>query len=388
VTDSEQLISLAKQRLSQRPMNTGAKPSERLAKYIDGVTSGRITRTRLPWPKLDTLTNALMPGAVTVICGDPGVGKTYFLLDCLRYWTREKVDAAIYFLEEDDTFYLRRLLAQEEGNADYVELDWWQSHPNEVRAAMLRHANVIDELGACFNVATNLKQMELRQLIAWLEGELSAGRRVVAIDPITAAAAGIERWLADDAFMMEAKGLITRYGASLILVTHPRKGNVTKKSGHDQGGGAAYFRFSSANIWINRLETKKRFDVFGLYGATTVDTDNIIEIHKAREGKGKGRRIAMTFGNGLHFAEAGVVTRESDESVDTATEKPMRPDELKKAITLVTTKFPGVLNQSQGDSIRQAFKPFGYATVERVVNAYYLDESSLDIQKLIARLHQ
>lgn len=318
----EQLLALARTRTASRPTNgNSGKPSTRLAAFIDGVTSGQINSVPLPWPKLHALTLSLMPGAMTVLCGDPGAGKTYLLLDCLRYWTQQGIESAVYFLEENENFYLRRLLAQEEGKSDLTRLDFWQQNPPVVNAAMKRHEKAIDELGSRITVAGNLKQMELGRLTVWLEEQLKNGKRIVAIDPITAAYAGADRWLADDAFVMETKQMVTRYGASLLLVTHPRKGNVQKKSGHDMGGGAAYFRFSSTSLWLNKLKRPKRFDVWGQYGAGTVETDTVIEVHKARESKGTGQEVAMKFGDGLHYSELGVITGESDDQTLTGEDR-------------------------------------------------------------------
>lgn len=381
----EQLVRLAQHRQTTKPIREGAKPAEKLATLIEGVTSGRIYSAKLPWPQLHNLTLALMPGAMTVLCGDPGVGKTYFLLDCLRFWTQENIDSAVYFLEEDETFYLRRLLAQEEGKSEYGRLDFWKENPELVQNAMEKHARTINELGTRITVAENTKQMELRQITAWLEEQLKTGRRVIAIDPITAAYAGADRWLADDAFVMETKGLITRYGASLILVTHPRKGNVVKKSGHDMGGGAAYFRFSSTSLWLNRLKKPKRFTVYGPCGPDVVDTDTLIEIHKARESKGTGQEIAVQFGDGLHYTELGVVTGESDEQPD-GQQQAMKSQELDKAIKLLNQKFPQQLNQSQGQSIRRAFAPFSFATVSRVIDNYYYNSDKLNVPEFLAKL--
>jgi KaiC/GvpD/RAD55 family RecA-like ATPase len=311
----DQLVRDARARAARPPVNgTAHAPSSELMGFLEGVSSGAISAIPWPWQKLHELTRALMPGTVTTVCGDPGVGKTYFALDCIRFWTEKGVDSAAFFVEKDRKFYLRRILAQQEGDSRYNDPAWLRAHDAEWRAAMTRHKTWIDALGERITVEGTGKPACLRSLKKWVEVELAAGRRILLIDPITAADPGSDRpWEADRDFMIETQKLLTRYGASLILVTHPRKGNVTKKTGHDVAGGAAYFRFADTSLWIERFKQHKRFDVWSIHGPTVCDTDIVIQIHKARESKGTGRDLAMTFGDGLHFAEAGVILRESQE---------------------------------------------------------------------------
>jgi KaiC/GvpD/RAD55 family RecA-like ATPase len=329
-----------------------------------------------------------MPGSVVVVCGDPGVGKTYLLLDCLRYWTANDVDASVFFLEEDRKFYLRRLLAQQEGDARYTQLAWWKEHPDQVRAAMARQREAIDTLGARITVAGERGRVDLGKLTAWLHDELRSGRRVVAIDPITAAYAGADRWLADDVFLMETKALVSRYNASLVLVTHPRKGNVTLKSGHDMAAGAAYFRFSSTALWINRTAKPKRYHVATLHGPSTCDTDTTVQIHKAREGKARGQEIAMSFGDGLHFAEHGIVTGESDEEPEDTNgpARPATPGQAERARKHLTGLYPMQITQDQAKFLDREFSRYPLATVDRAIESHRQNNPRLDIDKLLEQL--
>lgn len=369
----EQLINLAKQQKASRPAGGDYDPAVELSEYIEDVTSGRIYAVALPWRDLDRLTNALMPGAFVVVCGDPGVGKTYFLLDCLRHWTANNVDASIYFLEEDRKFYLRRILAQEEGKSEYTRIAWWKENADATREAAARHADTIRELGARITVAESLKQLALGTLTAWLEEELKNGRRVCVIDPITAAYAGADRWLADDDFVMRTKALVSRYDASLIVVTHPKNlRNATgHRSGHDMANGTAYFRFSSAAIWLNRTRGKKRYNISTAWGPSTVDTDLTIQIHKAREGALNNAEIAFKFGDGLRFTEAGIITGESDESPDDQADEPMSSAELKRVMEKLPKTFPLKTTQAQADVYRREFGRHSLSVVQSAIDAHF-----------------
>jgi KaiC/GvpD/RAD55 family RecA-like ATPase len=290
----------------RRPSGGGSAADE-LERFVNDVVAGRILVVPFPWQTLSRLTQALLPGSVTVICGDPGVGKTFFVMDCLRFWVNHGHDAAAFFLEKDRKFYTRRLLAQEEGMAKYLDLEWLKAHGGEAAAAMKRHRAIIDTVGDRMTLEGAGRRATIGSLCQWVETELRNGRRILIIDPITAADAGADRWRTDDGFMTETQKLLSRYGASLVLVTHPRKGNVTQKSGHDIGGGAAYFRFSDTTLWLTKLKSPKRVRVVGPFGIAHLEASTFVQIHKVREGPGMGCEVAFSFGDGLHFAEQGVV---------------------------------------------------------------------------------
>jgi KaiC/GvpD/RAD55 family RecA-like ATPase len=272
--------------------------------------SGKIVAVPLPWPTLDVLTQALLPGSVTVVCGDPGAGKTFFVLDCMRAWTGAGHDSAVFFLEKDRKFYTHRLLAQLEGDPRYLDLapkGWVRGNPAEVSGAMLRNRAVLDDLGGRMTLEGMGQRATLQRIYAWIREELQGGRRLLVVDPITGAHVAGDRWTADDGFMVETQKLLNQYGASLVLVTHPRKGNVATKSGHDMAAGAAYFRFSDTTLWIVKYATPKCLTVASPHGQAAFDASTVIQIHKARMGRGTGQEVAFSFGSGLHYREHGLV---------------------------------------------------------------------------------
>lgn len=304
----EQLVQMARRAAADRPRPAKDRgPADELGRFMSDVASGKVYAVPFPWPNLTSLTQANLPGSVTVICGDPGVGKTFFVLDCLRFWTNHGHDAAVFFVEKDRKFYLRRLLAQEEGAGIFVDLEWVKRHGDEVRAAIERHRITLDALGDRMTLEGAGRRATLRTIYAWAQRELLAGRRVLVVDPITAADAGESRWRTDDGFMIETQKLLNHHGASLVLVTHPRKGNVTQKTGHDMAAGAAYFRFSDTTLWLSRPKTPRRVRIAGPCGFATIEALNLIQIHKARDGKGTNSELAYGFGDGLHFSEYGLV---------------------------------------------------------------------------------
>jgi hypothetical protein len=135
-----------------------------------------------------------------------------------------------------------------------------------------------------------------------------ANKRVLIIDPITAAHAGVDRWTKDDDFVLAAQSLLNRHGASLILITHARKGNRPGvPTGHDMGGGAAYYRFSDTTIWVKKLKKPRRIKYQTRMGPVAGKVSLFFDLHKTREGRGQGLELACTFGADLKFIEHGIV---------------------------------------------------------------------------------
>jgi hypothetical protein len=299
------------------------KPEQRigaaseLSTFLDDVMAGKIFNVPFPWSALTNLTQALLPGSIVSLCGDPGVGKTFWTLQCLQFWKGNDFKPAVFFIEKDRRFHTQRLLAQLEGNGGFCDLAWIAKNHDAVKAAMARHRDYIDDLGGC--IASRVGgRITLNDLVTWMEQSVANGSRVLVIDPITAAHAGADRWTADDDFVSAAAQIVTQAKASLILLTHPRKGNIQgKASGHDMAGGAAYNRFVDTVAWLRRPMKPRRVRIATAHGPSILTPDIFLHLQKTRDGKGSGLEIAMKFqGNALSFKEEGIV--EKDVAADDA----------------------------------------------------------------------
>jgi hypothetical protein len=285
-----------------------------LRQFYAGVRDGKIVNVPFPWKAITGLTQALLPASIMMLCGDPGIGKTFWTLQCLLYWYANDFNPAVFFIEKNRLFHVRRLLAQLEGNGKFIELEWAKEHSGEVEAAMDRHASIIKELADHIHSRKG-GRITLDDLLTWLRESAQAGNRVLVIDPITAAFAGADRWMADDAFVTGAQDIVSEFNASLVLVTHPTKlKRIGLPSMNDMGGGAAFQRFVDTVIWLERRAKKKRVHVKTIHGPGLVTPDVIAHLCKTRDGTGGGLQLAMTFGgNGLHFKEEGIIVREEKE---------------------------------------------------------------------------
>lgn len=291
--------------------------STELRAFVAGVVNGTIAS--IPFgPGLEFLsrmTQALIPGTVTTICGDPGIGKTFFVLQMLRYWHASGLDPAAFFLEETLRFYLNRLLAQLEGDGRFTDLTWMRNNGDDVFDALDRHKEILNDF--CRMIFMSPRQPNMKDLADWVTAKAAEGKRIIVVDPITAVDAGMDRYRADDLFMTVIPKALDRFGASLILMTHPTKTiRVGAPSMNDKAGGAAYSRFAACDLSIVKLKKPKKVHLQartagGGFHQHTAKLNTFVHIHKARNGKGTNMEIGMLFGEGLMFAEQGLVLREA-----------------------------------------------------------------------------
>jgi len=296
---------------AQKQTTPAVGASGELSDYIDGVCAGRIFNVPWPsWPHLTRQTQANLPGSVTMITGEPGVGKTFLGLQCIRDWHANGYEPAAFFVEKNRRFYSMRLLAQIMGSGGYVDHDWIKGHPKEVSEALAGHGQYIDLIGKCIHTEPK-ERVTLPSLIGWIRQMASAGKRMILVDPITAVSAGNDRWTKDEDFMLAAQNIAASHDVSVVLVSHPRKGNRPGEATmHDQAGGAAFSRFVDTSIWVQRCKKPKRVEVLTPCGPAVDEYSIFFHLLKTRDGKGAGRAIAFRFGEGLAFAEQGLVLRE------------------------------------------------------------------------------
>ncbi len=287
-----------------RPKGTAGHVLER----IEDAIAGRVRGIPWPWPELSNLSRALRPGALVVLCGSPGASKSFLLLQTLAHWYLEGIKVAIYEIEETGGYHLQRALAQQARAADLTNLDWIEQNPMLARAACSEHKQFLDGFGACV-VASPDALPTLDQLAQWIEKRAQAGTRIIAIDPITAAARKEKAYVSDPVFLRNIGRTAEDHGCSIILVTHP----VKTVSGPDMSqiaGGAAYSRHAQCLLWLESHEGK-RSKVRTCCGRNEAEHNRTLHILKARDGKGTGLRLAYQFSSeSLTLGELGVIVKD------------------------------------------------------------------------------
>ncbi len=292
------------------PLDAPAHPNT-LPDLLAAELNGTYSLVPWPFPVITARSRSLVPGSVTIVCGSPGGAKSWWVITCLRYWLDGVAPAGVLMLEETRAWHLKRVLTQLEGNPKLLDSDWCRFHPDEVMAAFERHRDAIDSVSARLWCEGN---QTLDACAAWVEERCKEKCRVLVIDPITLADNGKDKpWDADRKFMSRVKVAIESAGASLILVTHPRKmqGGPQKAplTMDDMAGGAAYSRAAASVIWLNGLEDNAQFNVVNADGRESLaKVHKSMRIMKARNSTGQHDVIYFRFHN-LSFIEEGVAVK-------------------------------------------------------------------------------
>jgi KaiC/GvpD/RAD55 family RecA-like ATPase len=280
------------------------RPSGGLMDGLNAIIDG--TAEPAPLPQFRTLvylSRPLIPKNSLLVCGPPGAGKSFFLMQILLGWVDAGYPFAAIMLEDDKPYHLHRALAQLEGQAVYFDRDFIKANPEQVRAAYARHADTLDALAVgLWDMPKSM--MSYANLLDWSRDRLKDGARVLAIDPITIIQQDSDPWIADKVFLDGFKRLLIEHNAAGLIVTHPKKG-ITKPCLDDLSGGAAWQRFAHAIIWIDEKGGKMRIKT--ACGEIDTTVNRTVHICKARNGRGHGVKLGYIFRE-LLFAEQGVIT--------------------------------------------------------------------------------
>lgn len=301
---------------------TISRPSAKLEALLSATIEGRRTALEWRYPGLNRMTQALLPGCVTVICGPKGSTKTFFILENFTHWMLNDIRCAMLVLEEDVEHCLLRCLAQLSGAPDVTKTDWVEQNPAEARRIHAEHASEIDRLGAGM-WDTPDDEMTLPEITKWIESRAIEGCRVIIVDPITAAKETDSPWKADKTFVNEVKRLARRHGVSVVMATHPIKGGTNTISMDSLSGSTAWVRFSHVIFWLEAHDPRDVV-VMKPCGRAMVSSNRTLHILAARNAYGQGRKIAMNFYRRfnetippqLTFKCEGMVLRKNENTVE------------------------------------------------------------------------
>lgn len=283
---------------------TTAKPVDRFTERVVNIATGVIRNVDFPWVKLSALSKALMPGTLTILCGGPGSGKSFFLLQALRFWHSLKIPACVYELEEDREFHLLRMLAQVQHNPRLLDDTWCRANQALFLKAHDDRRALMREMRSHIYDSRDFSD-KLSDLSDWVNQKAKDGYRIICIDPITVAIKSERSWEDDLAFVRAVGKIAVERKVSVVLVSHPRPG--AKNNGLDDlAGGASYQRLSQTVILLKRLPSAESRTLTTLHeGDQELQVNYIVEIAKARLGSGHGRKLGFWM-EALNYEERGV----------------------------------------------------------------------------------
>lgn len=286
-----------------------AKPVSRinsLRERVKAIVSGERKAVSLPWQTISDGAKALWPGSVTILCGGPGSGKSFFLMDAYRYWLDIGETACIYEMEEDVDYHLYRLFAQITGMPNLLDDEWCRSKSDIVLTSFDNYSEVLEDYRKHLYASSGL--VELKDVAKWIEERAKQKYRIICVDPVTVASRSSEPWRDDLEFVVQVKQIAVNYQCSIVLVSHPRLG-AKKRDLDSVAGGAAYQRLSQTVFVLSKEEKAgKQVDVMGdvEWEVQTAPITHRLYIAKARNGHGQGLTVGMDF-HKLTFSEVGVL---------------------------------------------------------------------------------
>jgi hypothetical protein len=303
-TDPEITCAIAEALKKAKPVSVSTDIQQRIAE----IKAGRYACIDWHWENLNKLTQALLPGAITLLVGNPGASKSFMALEAFSYWDEAGLKCSLFEAEEDKTFHLTRALAQKSRQPNLTDTAWVKEYALEAERIATEHRDYLESFGRAINANPDT-QVTLTQLSQWVETQAKAGCRIIGIDPVTAAERGGDAWVMDGRFLQAVKRTATDYRCSIILVTHPIKA-VSFPDLSQVAGSAAYQRFSQTILWLESHDTKES-KVKTSVGTVPTNHNRTLHILKARNGKGMGLRLAYQFDpDSLTLRELGIILKD------------------------------------------------------------------------------
>ena len=275
-----------------------------LDKRISDTIDGARRAVALPFAETSRLSKALWPGTTTLLCGGPGSGKSFLLLQMLWYWISHGIKACCYELEEDVDYHLYRALVQFSGKPGLLDDDWVRVNKVHVDNAWSKYRPQIKILSQCLESSQTFAET-LPMLSKWVAKKADAGYRVICIDPISVAEKSAKSWEDDRKFIRDIARITTEKQCSVVLVTHPKPGQK-RYTLDDMAGGSSYQRLCQTALWLNKCEGGKTVEILSPHGSYETTCTHELALSKCRNGSGQGNRIAFDFKQ-LLFTEKGIM---------------------------------------------------------------------------------
>ena len=280
-----------------------------LLKWQQDVVDGKWECLDWPQYSLGILSRAALPGTVTMICADPGAGKSFLILQLLRFWTQQGHKANVILFEDGKKEHLARLLAQMTENGAHTDDKWIKANPDEMRRDTAAHLAELTILDRKILVEKD-DDWSGEDVLAWADAKGKAGARILMLDPITALKPAKDPWIQDFTVCMGLKRIAKKYQCSVIVTTHPRNG-TKEPSMTAMAGGVAWSRFTHSVLWLTGYRTPWEVR---LINGEHARVNRSMHILKCRYGRGCGVIIGMNFGASVRHIEAGIIAPDTGEN--------------------------------------------------------------------------
>ncbi len=286
-----------------------------LEKQFEDEISGKRIALALPnWPVLSR-TQILGPGTISLICGSPGVSKSFFALEPVwEIHFEGHVKSTIMELESGPKFHCRRSLAQMSGCSQITNIQWVKDNPSDVRDLCNQYRGVMDDMRKVIFAPAPGQRPTCEFLLSWMRRMSDKGYRLLAIDPITIMAGKDLRFLDHERFAEGARSIVEKYDNSLLMVIHPKDSNSELAPSMDNLPCSKIWErtCSGGIVWLeyHAAMTAKFADAKTLFPSSTglLPYNRTLHTLKVRSAENPGR-IAYWFNKEtLRHEERGILT--------------------------------------------------------------------------------
>lgn len=261
---------------------------------------------------MEKITRSTMPGSVTLFCGSPGSGKSFFLnYLSIKLIMEEGVKVKFLALEENMNFHLSRTLAQLCENSRMLDPEWMlYSGERAIQEAEINSGFLKNYAN---NVITTAKAKKVfySNVEKYLYESHEKGAEIVIIDPITVVSSVKDKWKEDADFVHIATKIAEETGLRLIVSTHPKQDKTNIRDMNNISGGASWERFVQNVFWMYSTDFYEEKTVTTPDGEVSYSGrgNRIIDALKARNGIGTPKdKFLFNFNkNTLGFEEVGLI---------------------------------------------------------------------------------
>lgn len=211
------------------------------------IERGEFELLETPWPILTNDSRFTEGKAITIICGDPGVGKSFFVTHLFSYFAVNNVKAILWGAEDNARFHTRRAIAQYIGKSELCDYEWLKANHALATRVYNENREVIEKIMASLYTSNNLSKGDL---IKWCWEKAREGYKIIGIDPITFFSDGNKAHQSDQKIMEALNDIRVKHGTRFIIVTHPRESSGSKIGQDGIAGGRAISRFAQNMIWL------------------------------------------------------------------------------------------------------------------------------------------
>jgi KaiC/GvpD/RAD55 family RecA-like ATPase len=279
-----------------------AKPTgvhAELLSETEEVLAGERNVIDWPWPFFATVTESIAAANAVVICGEPGVSKSLFLLQALLEWHKAGISCAVMQLESGAPYHLRRGAAMISECSHVTSMKWQRSHPDETRKIL--GAEILTSFGRCLHDLSELpnKEATVDNLVRWINEEVQRGIRIISIDPVTLAEFGKDMHSEDSKFVRGIKRALDGSKSSFIAITHPRPGSHGRTL-DNMALTRDWGRHTPSAMWYEYVHPAKKMRVRTVstaMGQVSVEmsVNRVIHVLKVRDTEGAKTKIAFDF---------------------------------------------------------------------------------------------